>query len=681
MIKNKLISIFTAIVIFAGVGQVGALAKSAETKHVDLRDFEAGGVYTKILGGRSQIGHTVRNGGNGKAAGDTYVQIIAQTPANDTRFSIYNDAGNAKVQLNNMTKPMLFSVDIYDNGAVKEYMFQTNGKLMIADKVTADMLDDNTWNTVSMIFYPSDKHSDVYINGAFKFSYAQNPTWVSNPTVYGTEIRFAFTYDNYESNPNLFIDNVKVYEFDSVTPPQISSDEYRIGDGSISGCAGTAWSEVKQKLIASEGAALSAANTNGAELTDNDIVSAGSIISAKLDLDGVILHKEATVLPYAILATADGDNTAKIGSKVGFSAVVSESGGIGGKQNGDTYIKMQCGAKETRFTLLDDNNVEYNCNAANGTLLYGFDIFPNEAVETIRFTSTGGGARSYEIDASKLKEGAWNQVLLTYDIEEGGRWWGDIYINGHLEYANYTNYNSTSSNAPLRVTIKLKDSDSKNTYYLDNITIADMNEFVSPEFNSTPSVTVRTMNIGNGRIDGFGGLTVSELKGFLSVKEKASYVIYNKDGTEAAEDAELKRDMYVIVNTDYTDSIYKFMRNTYTYKYVFVCPYFEMGRFKCTIDDAEITDNKYTAGKLDISLPIYTYKGETSGVIILAEFNGEQLVKVHSVTGFENYVLDGIVKIPSITIDEGTASIFKVFVWDYDSLMPYTEALNLTKAE
>ena len=285
---KKIISFIVCIcLIYVNLCVNVSAAVSATNKYIDWdRVFE--GNWQQIR----QDGWSIGGFQNAKGALGKSDNFIKYSANNEKSFFAFGDYTQNKrlAHLNNnasdtadrswMTDDVVvFNVDFYDNQIAKSIQFQRQVSVPISALISADSLTDNAWNTITMVYYAKQGYSDIYLNGVFcgkkEFDASESTT------------DFRFVLDctgNNGTDKYIYLDNIRIYGFNSVEKPVLTSGYTKIAD-----CIGDTVETVKTKMSASGGAEVKVYQSNGTLAEDSVTMSGGMKIAAELDLDGIVI--------------------------------------------------------------------------------------------------------------------------------------------------------------------------------------------------------------------------------------------------------------------------------------------------------------------------------------------------------------------------------------------------------
>ena len=208
-------------------------------------------------------------------------------------------------------------------------------------------------------------------------------------------------------------------------------------------------------------------------------------------------------------------------------------------------------------------------------------------------------------------------------------------------------------------------SANKDAIYISDLYLAKLSEFNRP-FISLDNCIVTEYNTGDGIVNGYGAMTIGDLKSAATMAADVSIdKFYNAQGEEIADESTpLAYGMYFTVKTDYSDADkYAFYANNYTYKYNIGDAYYSLGAVKFKSGEVEL--EAPAAGTITASMNVNAYTDNVTGVAILAEYDTYgRLVRVD----LGEYTYNKSIQINNTvtrSLDNCNASYtYKFFVWD-----------------
>lgn len=512
-------------------------AASATNKYIDWdRVFE--GNWQQIRqDGWSVGGFQNAKGALGKA--DDFIKYSANSEKSFFAFGDYTQ-NKPLAHLNNkdsdtkdrswMTDDVVvFNVDFYDNQITKSIQFQRQVSVAISALISADDLTDNTWNTITMVYYAKQGYSDIYVNGVFS---GKKEFDASEST---TDFRFVLDCTgNNGTDKYIYLDNIRIYGFNSVEKPVLTSEYTKLAD-----CIGDTVGTVKTRMSASNGAEIKVYQSDGTLAEDSEAMSGGMKISAELDLDGIVIKDELKVPVTELLIDCDFSKTSTHATQlfgnnstynVADKTVVNEK--LGEKDETDSYIRITPnpnGTDNIRLILSDTNRTQYT-NELKTVL--SLDVYSGFGFTNVFMQGSGANKLSNDVNKTLLNQNEWNNVTFIYSADDENKIHTQTYING--KYIN--SYEATVGVAQTtEFRINLNNGDYSTDYiYLDNVKFGRLyGEFVQPRFvSASDDITVSNTTIRLPR-----GTTADEVRVAASLVEGTALTI--PDGT-ITKDTKLK---------------------------------------------------------------------------------------------------------------------------------------------
>ena len=167
---------------------------------------------------------------------------------------------------------------------------------------------------------------------------------------------------------------------------------------------------------------------------------------------------------------------------------------------------------------------------ATTPVFWSVDVWSGSDVDYVQMTLQGA-AMSPQLVMSDLVAGKWNTLSVVYypaaylNTEKGS---ADFYLNG--EYVDsYSNLSATATEYRLLFMFNAANE----YFYIDNLKLYEMTSFTRPYLDTTD------LPLSDGMITGCIGMNVAEAETMLGA------TVYNADGTEADDSAQVTADMVV----------------------------------------------------------------------------------------------------------------------------------------
>ena len=663
---SKLRSKIMSIVVAAGLMAAAAAPVSAALTPSSTVSLEGYSIVLETY----QLSKTTETGGIGD---NNYLKMSIDDTKTDGRFYMRNPSSvnsGSKFMPKDATKPMVWNMDVYPLKNLSNIVLQTNGSVAMSEDITPAMLNASTWNNLTLVYYPNTTDTskmgsaDLYING----EYVSTKDLSGNSTEsYGKEYRFYVK--GTAAGDVAYMDNIKLAEAEGFTAPSLTSTSLTVGNGTISGYAGGATVEtVKGQLIASANADVKIYNADGTEASDETKVTAGMKAVAEIEVTGVNTYtKTYTFANYEVLAQVTTSTQTALNENWYASVAVAQASAENGNRASVKFAPT--GTEKITFSLKDSAGTRYNKNCGGGkTVIYSFDIYSNTNFSRLFLATTSENKVSEYVYPSALNAGEWNRIAFVLNpagtVATGSR--VDTYVNGKLVFRGYYSGDPNAdqfNTEPLRLNIT--PTETKDPIYISDLYLAKLSEFNRP-FIGLENCVTEIGNTGDGRVNGYGAMTIAGLKATATMADDVSIdKFYNANGEEIADDSTpLAPGMYVTVKTDYSDTNkYAFYANNYTYRYNIGAAYYSFGA--AAFKSGETVLEAPVDGTITASMDVNAYTDKVTGFAILAEYDTDgKLLRVAQ----DEYTYNKSEKINNTVTRSlencSAANTYKFFVWN-----------------
>lgn len=708
-IKVKAISLIVITVMLLGAFPFAAFAAA--------KDVEGNALVENTTGETGKNGKIENYCLDLKTVKDGENSYIIATPAptgtntTDFRFSLkdYSDNVNGVYYgPKDAKKTMLWSMDILvpsssTTGFKSINLATDGGETMVKSLNLNEIGGADKWHNLSIIYQPGTNGENflgtasLFVDGKYISSKSLgNLTTVGN-NPRGKEYRTIIISD---ANSPIYIDNILLAEVEGFALPCVTSG-INAESYLITGYGGVTVADEKQAMAAALGVGadnISIKSADGAVADGDSLVAPGmkAVIAVNVSTENfsnenaINYSVEYTFgVPYKLLTSIINPTVGSISSLndyitdlVGVTGSSIENGKIGGKGTNDTYMKFVTANSNdsmSRFAIRSKKDEKLLDNDGK-VIILSADMYISaddiDCFEYVRFMRSGGSSNSGQLSVSDFIPNQWNKILYVLYNDEN-QYYGDLYLNGELKQAGYHDSAKTIS-GDLRFCVKYNTAGKK--FYIDNLSVATSDSFERPEIN-TEDYVARVITCQDGRIDGYKGKTVSDIK---KAAVGLSGTVYNADGSNAVDSENAVQNMYFVAEKDLSDaSKYGFFAGKYSYKYVLKTAGYSFGAWSAKLDETDLKDNKYSAaGKLTVECAVDNFLTDpVSGIAIFAEFDPDgNLVGIVDSKEFSfNKGYGGTNKISFEKVVSEDKNTFKAFVWNsYTEIRPLKDMLTIS---
>lgn len=656
--KRILTGIITILIMSICISLVMADPADAEIhsiiaeKVVDISDFVQNGTYKNYVNNRIGCGIWVYNSKIGdKENGDTYFALLGS--AATARFSLCDviDGASVKLNPNSETTPIVWSMNVYPNNSVSTIKFQTNGSLNIANDISADMLECDRWNNLTLIYYSEtegvDKHTDLYING----EYISSKELSYNTAVYGTEFRFTIEYVDYTQNSSFFIDDVKFYRISEFERPILTGENFEIKDHTIYNYPKVTVGEFTEMVTIPKDTVLEVIKTDGNIALDTDRLSSGMIVKVQYKVDGLGTYSASYRLSpskiHTVAEFADENSLQKINVIRATKEIAYNIGGKAGAACKLSATELSSDGARTMFTnipITEENKAD--------VMVISVQLYVNDTVDAMYFATNSHAPLSEYIYTSALEQDKWNKLTLIYNPDYK---MSKLYIND-----KYISSITRAIGNTLRLVINVGAAEfgDGSIYYDDFVIHAGALTY--------PFVTAEGLVLDGTTINGYGDKTASEfIAACIKANEEYEITVCSPDGTvyNAKEGLKEKSEVRVWAGDVLLD------------KYYIGVPNYKASEFVQVATNGYISEkDKFGKGTVTVTRDFDSYTGNMEVTTIVAQYSNNGVLQKVCLNK-QNLGIGGKA-MAEIEIEDNEDSYIKFMILDFSTLKPLCDSRN-----